>query len=63
MKLNFFLCVKHLSESFLEQNVVKDCEKLGLVENKLQIPQTCLYFLGFSHEDSSIWNMLGLLTV
>lgn len=41
------VCVKHLSESFLKQNVVKDCEKLGLVENKSQIPKTCLYFLGF----------------
>lgn len=57
MKLIFCVCVKHLSEYFLKQNVVKDCGELGLVENKAQIPKTCLYFLDFSHEYSSIWNM------
>lgn len=59
-EIKFCVCVKHLSEYFLKQNVIKDCGELGLVGNKLQIPKTWLYFLGFSHEDSSIQNVPGI---
>lgn len=37
MKLNFCLCKNSVFEYFPKQDVGKDCEELGLVENKLQI--------------------------